>query len=161
MSAFTLSSAWIQFWPNYTLRFIFGYLIVSYVICKYFLPLCGLPLCFLNAVLCTEFFILMKSSVWFFFSFAACTFAIFKDGDLYLLVGYGYYSYYLLCLKSCMDQHVINLRVFWPIESFLHILSCNSSTRPGKNSLLPPLQKITGEVPESARIRANVLKVLN
>ena len=103
-------------------------MIVRYVICKYFLPLCGLPLCFLDGVLCTEVFILIKSSVSVFFFF------------LLLLALLPYSRMVIFTHWSVM---VINI-------------ACS-----GNNSLLPPLQKLTGKLPESAGIRANVPKVLN
>lgn len=160
-----LSSAWIQFWPNYTLTFIFGHLIVRYVICKYFLLLCGLPLCFLDGVLCTKFFILMKSSVSDYFFLLLLALLPYSRMVIFNLpIGQLWLLQLLPPLPQVMhafDQHVTNLRVFWSIESFLHVLSCNSSTHSGNNSLLPALQKLTGKLPESAGIRANVPKVLS
>ena len=157
----TYMYVWIQFRPNYTL--LFGYLIVRYVICKYFLLLCGLPLCFVDGVLCTKFFILMKSSVFFFFFFCCLHFCHTQRwwSLIYPLVSYGYYSYYLLCLKSYM--HLINMSPVWgcsdPLNHsfvFYHVIAVHT----GNNSLLPPLQKLTGKLPESAGI-SECAKVLN
>lgn len=80
---------------------------------------------------------------------------------IYPLVSYGYYSYYLLCLKSYM--HLINMSPVWgcsdPLNHsfvFYHVIAVHT----GNNSLLPPLQKLTGKLPESAGI-SECAKVLN